>query len=109
MNRTLTEEREFQKFIEENASIIYFSTASCNLCKTLKPKLFEFLDSEFPRFSKAYVDCDISKSLAAQLSIFTVPTIIVFIEGKEMLRKSRHINFAELEVELSRLDKLYFD
>ncbi len=94
---------DFNEFITSNeASVVYFSTPECNVCKVLKPKLIEMLKEKFPLFSFAYVDCNASKELSAQNSIFSVPTIIFYIQGKELFRKSRNINLTELEFELER-------
>lgn len=94
---------EFNKLVSsEEAVVIYFSTPGCNVCKVLKPKLIELLQNKFPIFSFAYVDCEKAKELAAQNSIFSVPTILFFIQGKELFRKSRNINLTELEFELER-------
>lgn len=94
---------EFNDFIaSKEATVVYFSTQECNVCKVLKPKLIEMLKEKFPLFSFAYVDCNLSKNLSAQNSIFSVPTIIFYIQGKELFRKSRNINLKELEFELQR-------
>ena len=69
---------EFEEFlINNNAALIYFSTHQCNVCKVLKPKILDFINSEFPKINMAYVDCEVLKDVSAQNRIFTVPTIIV--------------------------------
>jgi thioredoxin-like negative regulator of GroEL len=94
---------EFNDFIASNeATVVYFSTPECNVCKVLKPKLIEMLKEKFSLFSFAYVDCNTAKELSAQNSIFSVPTIIFYIQGRELFRKSRNINLSELEYELER-------
>jgi thioredoxin-like negative regulator of GroEL len=98
---------EFNSFISPNkAAVIYFSTPDCNVCKVLKPKLIEFLTEEFPKIVFAYVDCEKAKELAAQNGIFSVPTILFFFEGKEMIRQSRNVNFSELWGDLNRIFSL---
>lgn len=94
---------EFEQFVSSSkASVVYFSTQDCNVCKVLKPKLIEMLKEKFSLFNFGYVDCNKAPELTAQNSIFTVPTIIFYIEGKELFRKSRNINLLELEEELER-------
>ena len=100
---------EFESFVEENAgTVVYFSTPECNVCKVLKPKLISMLEENYPRMKFAYVDISEARELAGQQRIFTVPTILFFFEGKEFLRKSRNINFAELNGELSRIYSIVF-
>ena len=78
------------------------------MCKVLKPKLIEMLGQNFPLINFAYVNCEMSKELAAQQSIFSVPTILFFFEGKEFIRKGRFVNLDELRSELVRIYLLMF-
>ena len=98
---------EFHSFTSSNqATAVYFSTPDCNVCKVLKPKFIEFLQTEFPLIKFLYVDVSLSKELSAQQNIFAVPTILFFFDGKEFFRKSRIVNFEELREELDRIYKL---
>lgn len=100
----LTSHEDFFQFIQNNkTAAVYFSTPDCNVCKVLKPKIIDLLYADFPEFVFAYVNCNENKITAAQNSVFTVPTFIVFFEGKEVLRKSRNISLTELSDELSRI------
>ncbi len=100
---------EFDQFIADNSgAVIYFSTPECNVCKVLKPKLQELLNEDFPEMKFGYVNCNEVKGLAAQKSIFTVPTILFYLEGKEFIRKSRNINLSELYRELDRPYSMLF-
>jgi thioredoxin-like negative regulator of GroEL len=105
----ITTKEEFEKFIKENgAALLYFSTPQCNVCKVLKPKLEEFIKDEFEKMICGYVNMELIPSISAQNQIFTVPTILVYLNGKEFLRKSRNINLEEFREELQRPYSLYF-
>jgi len=109
MEKILTTENEIQEFLTgKKFSALYFSTDECNVCKVLKPKLKEFLVTNFPKVSFAYINVNNSKETASQRTIFTVPTILFLYEGKELIRKARHINFTELHDELSRFYEIIF-
>lgn len=100
---------DFYSFISSNkAAAIYFSAPDCNVCKVLKPKLIVLLNQNFPLINFAYVDCSKAKELAAQQSIFSVPTILFFFEGKEYMRKARFVNLDELKDELERIYLMMF-
>jgi thiol-disulfide isomerase/thioredoxin len=100
---------QFSKIISENAAVAaYFSTEHCNVCKVLKPKLKEFISEEFPKIVFIYIDIENEKELAATYSIFAVPTIIFFFDGKEAIRKSRNFGFSELELAIERPYKMLF-
>jgi thioredoxin 1 len=88
---------EFENFIGSNeAVLIYFSHSECNVCKVLKPKVQEMIEKEFDKIKIAYCDTVLFPEIAAQRSIFAVPAILVFFDGREYIRKSRNIGIDEL-------------
>ena len=100
---------EYQEIIDVNSgSLLYFSTPQCNVCKVLKPKISEFIESEFPEIKMGYINSELLPEVAAQNQVFTVPTILVFLDGKEFIRKSRNINMNEFQVELERPYSMFF-
>lgn len=92
----------------EDAALFYFSHEQCNVCRVLKPKIQELFASSFPKIGLFYCDTKKSPELAAQNSIFTVPTILIYFAGKESIRKSRNIGIEELKKELERPYSLIF-
>ena len=40
----------------EKATIVYFTSPKCNVCKTLRPKIMELMNEEFPEMGKYFVD-----------------------------------------------------
>ena len=86
----------------EKATIIYFTSPKCNVCKTLRPKIMELMGEEFPEMGKYFVDIAETQDVPAQFSVFTAPTILVFLEGKEFSRKSRAMSPSQLIEEIRR-------
>lgn len=99
---------EFLKLKEEPALLAYFSTDACNVCKVLKPKVEELIKTKFPKIELAYITSDKLPEVAAQNRIFTAPTILLFFDGREYIRKSRNIGVSELEKEIARLYSMMF-
>ena len=102
----------FENFLEitklNYAICFYLSTAGCNVCKVLKPKVIEMLEVDFPKISFCYVDLNEAKEISGQLSIFSVPTILVYFEGKETIRASRNMHIEELREQIDRYYKMIF-
>lgn len=90
------------------ASVFYFSSDTCNVCKVLRPKVAELVASEFPQFKLYYINIEQSPLLAGQFRIFSIPTLLVYFDGKEFFRKSRNISLDELSNEISRPYSLMF-
>jgi len=86
----------------EKATIIYFTSPQCNVCKTLRPKIMELVSEEFPEMGRYYVNIAETQDIPAKFSVFAAPTIIVFLEGKEFVRKSRAMSPSMLIDEVRR-------
>ena len=100
---------EFKEFILNNGgAVTYFSTPQCNVCKVLKPKLKEMLAEHFPEMQFGYVNTVEAQEMAAQNQVFTVPTILFHLDGKEFIRKSRNVNLNVLAEELERPYEMMF-
>ncbi len=94
---------EIQFIVKENPAVmLYFSTPTCNVCHALKPKLLEAIDKNFEKFEVISIDTSISQEIAAQFSVFSIPTVLVFLDGREFLRKSRHMSVDEVIREIKR-------
>lgn len=106
------ETKNFEEFLElkrnEEALLCYFSTEACNVCKVLKPKVAELVEQEFPKIKLVYIQSDKLPELAAQHQVFAAPTILVFFDGREYIRKSRNIGIGELEQEIRRPYSMIF-
>ena len=55
------------------------------------------------------VDSFESPLLAGQYNVFSNPTILVFFDGKEFIRKSKYIAVSELQSEIDRYYQMVFD
>ena len=53
------------------------------------------------------VQADKSVDIVSQLSIFMFPAIILYIDGKEILREAKYISVVELEKVIDRYFELY--
>ncbi len=101
---------EFLKFKESEPALLgYFSTETCNVCRVLKPKVAELIENEFPKIKLVYVKSDVFPEIAAQNRVFAAPTILVFFEGREYIRKSRNIGIGELYQEIQRPYSMIFE
>ena len=85
----------------EGMSLFYISRPSCGVCTALKPKVKRMLE-EFPEISSFYVNLDTIPEAAGQLSVFTIPAILVYAGGKEMVREARYIAINDLAEKIRR-------
>ena len=94
---------KIQNSIKENLAVmVYFSAPTCNVCHALKPKLLEALDKNFKEFVIESVDISVEEDIAPHFGVFAIPTVLIFLDGKEFLRKSRHMSVDEVMREIKR-------
>jgi len=94
---------EIEKIIEEEPGVLlYFSGENCNVCHALRPKYHELFDREFPKVRQIYLDAHENPELSARFQVFSIPTAIVFLGGKEFAREGRAVSFHALAEKLRR-------
>jgi len=95
--------KNIENSIKENIAVmIYFSAPTCNVCQGLKPKLIEALSTNFNKFIVQSVDISLEEDIAPHFGVYAIPTVLVFLDGKEFLRKSRHMSVSEVINEIKR-------
>lgn len=104
--KSINSYKEIIKVIESGYPVLlYLSREECGLCKSLKPKV-ENLIKEYQYLKAYYVDLNIDPVVAGQLSIFTIPGILIYIDGKESYREARYISIEHLKNYLERLKSI---
>lgn len=94
--------------IQDNKmSIIYFTGSACGACEAIKEKIENIL-SEYPKIVCREVNGEKHIDLAAEYDIFSLPIMLLFIEGKEFLRLGRNVNLLELKMNIERYYNMIF-
>ena len=106
----ITSEAEFDKIIKEELGVLfYFSRVTCNVGEALEPKVQKLLKEDFPKIPFYFVDMDKTPTISARFTVFVEPTILVFFDEKETIRKSRIISIGELSSSIERIYRLAFE
>ena len=88
--------------------VVYFSSESCNVCKTLRPKVAELLNARFPGVALVYVDIEKSPVISGQYRVFSIPTIDIYVEGREHARFGRNLMLSDFERSLGKPYEMLF-
>lgn len=88
---------------------VYFTAPDCGVCKVLRPRLRELIRVEFPRLRWFEVDVAGQREIAGQYQVFAIPTLLVFIDGREVLRRVRHLAPGAVGEELERPYRVFFE
>lgn len=89
-----------------NPVLVYFSGENCSVCKVLKPKIEEEISKRFPLFETFEVQTDLDKEITSFFTVFSIPTMLVFLDKKEFFRKGRNMSVAAFMQEIERPYKL---
>lgn len=104
----LNTSKEVNEFISNNEmTLLYFSSKSCSVCGSMFPKIEEILKS-YPNIKSVNIDVDKSTEAAGQHLIFSLPAILVYVDGKEIIREARIISIMELEKAIKKYYNLIF-
>lgn len=96
------------KIKETQGLLVYFKNEFCGPCVALRPKVSELMKSEFSKMDMVIVDSFKNPSMAGKYNVFGNPTLLVFFEGREYIRKSKYISMPELQGEIERLYEMVF-
>jgi thioredoxin-like negative regulator of GroEL len=82
--------------------LLYFSGENCNVCHALRPKFKEAFDTHLPQLRQIYLDAHKNPEISAYFQVFSVPTMIVFLDGREFAREGRAVSIYKLIEQLKR-------
>lgn len=85
----------------EDLVIVYASSPTCGVCHSMLPRVKDLLG----KYELDFYNLDISKDARAlgQLSLYSVPVVIIYLKGREYHRQARFINMEELDFRLKEI------
>lgn len=91
---------------KHSLSFLYISRPDCSVCHALLPQVLELMD-QFPRIQLGHINADTVEEIAGKFSIFTVPVLLLLIEGKEYLREARMVHLDQFTQKINKIYELY--
>ena len=99
----ITSVEAYEALIKENpAVLLYFSSPACSVCHSLKPKVFAAAAERYEKMVCEEVDISVSPEVGARLNVLAAPTVVIFLDGKEFVRKTRAFSVDGLLDEIER-------
>ena len=93
----------FKQLINQSVPVLVdFSAEWCGPCKQLAPILSQVKQKIGDKATIVKIDVDKNQKLAAQFQIRSVPTLMIFMEGKTVWRQSGVIPAQALENQLKQ-------
>lgn len=79
----------------EEVALIYIKDRNCSVCSELLVKVADLAASEKIKFIDIYIEDN--REIGTEYNVFTAPTIIMFVMGKEVYREGRFLRVLELK------------
>ncbi len=103
---TLNNQEALQAAIMQNQILILqFGSESCAPCKTLQNRIKAWNQGR-PAVCHVYVSVAELPELCAQMGVFTVPTIFVYVDGKLTIQQSGYFSLAQVLDQIEKYEHL---
>ena len=101
MERICTKEDAQNLIKSQELCVVYFTGSDCGACEVIKYKV-EVILQKYPQIKGIEINGAQYPQIAASYHVYTLPIMILFVEGKESVRESKHLDLLEFERKLQR-------
>src|SRR5699024_8325803 len=99
--------KNIEHFIDKHQlTFLYFSHPNCSVCQGLLPQVQQMMNN-YPNIQLGHINTRKTPEVAGYFSVFTVPVLLLFVNGKEYIRKARIVHMNLLEEEIKKFSVLF--
>ena len=103
----LTNIQDIEQTLADNPlCLFYIKAPDCGVCNVMLDKV-ERLAGRHPSLCSFYTDIREEPLIAGRFLVYSGPTVLLLIDGKEIYRASQFINLEELELTINKCQELY--
>ena len=97
----LTNIHDIERALAENRLCLFFIKApDCGVCNVMYERVGRLADG-LPAVFSFYTDIREEPLIAGRFLVFSGPTVLLLVDGKEVYRGSGFINMEELEIKIN--------
>ena len=105
----LTSIKDIEQTIADNRlCLFYIEAPDCGVCNVMLDKVGEVAEA-FPSLCSFYTDILEEPLIAGRFLVYSGPTVLLLMEGKEVYRGVQFINLEELKLTINRYLELCKD
>ena len=98
--------KDIEQIIADNRlCLFYIKAPDCGVCNVMLDKVVRLAD-QFPSLTSFYTDITEEPLIAGRYLVYSGPTVLLLMDGKEVYRGSKFIDLEELEYNINRFQKL---
>ena len=94
-----------QTIVDNRLCLFYIKVPDCGVCNVMLDKV-EKLADQFTSLTSFYTDITEEPLIAGQFLVYSGPTVLLLLDGKEVYRGSQFIDLEELDYNIKRFLKL---
>lgn len=99
----LTNLNDIEQTITENRICLFYIKASdCGVCNVMLDKVGQ-LAADYPLLASFYTDITEEPLIVGRFLVYSGPTVLLMLDGKEVYRGSQFIDIQELKRKITRL------
>ena len=94
-----------QKITANRLCLFYIKAPDCGICNVMLDKVEQLAD-DIPALCSFYTDITEEPLIAGRFLVYSGPTVLLLMEGKEVYRGSQFIDLEELRYNINRFLEL---
>ena len=102
----LTNIHDIEQIVKDNRlCLFYIKAPDCGVCNVMLDKVERLADS-YMSLCSFYTDIREEPLIAGRFLVFSGPTVLLLMEGKEIYRASQFINLEDLKQTINKYQEL---
>lgn len=85
-------------------AFLYISQPNCSVCHGLLPQVQQLM-VKYPEIKLGHINAKDVMEVAGHFSVFTVPVLLLFVDGKEYVREARIVHMDLFEKKIHKIYK----
>ena len=94
-----------QTIADNRLCLFYIKAPDCGVCNVMLDKVVRLAD-QFPSLTSFYTDITEEPLIAGQFLVYSCPTVLLLLDGKEVYRGAQFIDLEEFDYNIKRFLKL---
>ena len=94
-----------QTIADNRLCLFYIKAPDCGVCNVMLDKVVRLAD-QFPSLTSFYTDITEEPLIAGQFLVYSGPTVLLLLDGKEVYRGAQFIDWEEFDYNIKRFLEL---
>ncbi|MDZ7834486.1 MAG: thioredoxin family protein [Alkalibacterium sp.] len=94
---------ELREHVDQNErAFLFLYGQNCSVCHGVLPQIKPIVEG-YPSIRTMQADVEKIPEISGEYTVFTVPVVLLFVEGKEVMRFARFIEKNKLDEQLDKI------